>query len=170
MKIMRNDVRGEGEVAAAGTTRREEEEEEVREQEGERGRGWKTDKDKVQAKVGSWARKWWVAVVRVVATAKDERAEGGCRGYSGMGEGVERRRKRTERHGGEAPGVARVIALKLPPCKNTPSKRVPTRRGVASSRFVSSRLVSPQIFRSRESQDSAFRPRWSMARDVVANP
>lgn len=41
-------------------------------------RGWKTDKDKVRAKVGSWARKWWVAV-RVVAT-KDEKARGGCRG------------------------------------------------------------------------------------------
>lgn len=37
---------------------------------------------------------------------------------------------------GEAPGVARVIALKLPSCKNTPSKRVPTRRGC----LVSSRL------------------------------
>lgn len=35
---------------------------------GARGRrGWKTDKDKVRAKVGSWARKWWVVVVRVVA-------------------------------------------------------------------------------------------------------
>lgn len=45
----------------------------------ERARGWETDKDKVRAKVGSWARKWWVAVVRVVAT-KDERARGGCRG------------------------------------------------------------------------------------------
>lgn len=34
-------------------------------------RGWGTDKDKVRAKVGSWARKWWVVVVRV---AENERA------------------------------------------------------------------------------------------------
>lgn len=75
-----------------------------------------------------------MAVVRVVATAKDERARGGRRGQQGGkrlrgGEGE-------QRHGGEAPGVARVIALKLPPGKNTPSKRVPTRRGC----LVSSRL------------------------------
>lgn len=74
MKIMRNDVRGEGEVAARGGDG------ERKRWSGARGQGgWKTDKDKVQAKVGSWARKWWVAVVRVVATAKDERGpEEGC--------------------------------------------------------------------------------------------
>lgn len=74
MKIMRNDVRGEGAV------RGEDAEERKRRSWGKRARGWKTDKDKVRAKVGSWARKWWVAVVRVVATAKDERARAGCRG------------------------------------------------------------------------------------------
>lgn len=47
---------------------------------GKRARGWKTDKDKVRAKVGSWARKWWVAVVMRVVATKDERARGGCRG------------------------------------------------------------------------------------------
>jgi len=72
MKIMRNDVHGEGEVRGSkGAMRR------GRGGTGARGGGWKTDKDKVRAKVGSWARKWWVAVVRVAATAKDERARGG---------------------------------------------------------------------------------------------
>lgn len=60
--------------------------------------------------------------------AEDSGREGG-KGLRGQGEGE-------QRHGEEAPGVARVIALKLPPCKNTPSKRVPTRRGC----LVSSRL------------------------------
>jgi len=56
-------------------------------------------------------------------------------------ESVTKSREGGQRHEGEAPGVARVIALKLPPCKNTPSKRVPTRRGsLVSSRLVSSLL------------------------------
>lgn len=56
-----------------------------------------------------------------------------------------------QRHGREAPGVACIIALKLPPCKNTPSKRVPTRRGS----FVSSHLVSDlsRFARERISRD-----------------
>lgn len=88
MKIMRNDVRGEGRVwrEGEGAVRR------GREGVGARGRGgrwWKTDKDKVRAKVGSWARKWWVAVVRVAAT-KDERARGVSWGKQGRGRrGVE---------------------------------------------------------------------------------
>lgn len=68
-------------------------------------------------------------------------------------EGAVRGRRRTSgRHGEEAPGVARVIALKLPPCKNTPSKRVPTSRARARTHtrgggFASSCLISSRIRR-----------------------
>lgn len=61
--------------------------------------------------------------------AEERREEEGIESVMKGGEGG-------QRHEEEAPGVARVIALKLPPYKNTPSKRVPTRRGS----LVSSRL------------------------------
>lgn len=75
------------------------------------------------------------------------------------------------RHGGEAPGVARVIALKLTPCKNTPSKRVPTRRGglVSSLRGFSAtrsreRISAPAV------SDAVVRQRAeSFRRDVSQN-
>lgn len=95
---------------------------------------------------------------------EDERARGGGwrekvgGGWSRVPSRGRRRRTR-RRYGGEAPGVARVIALKLPPCKNTPSKRVPTRRAraaaAASSRLISSRLGFSAI-RSRKDRRVTF--------------
>lgn len=76
-------------TCAEETRRRGDEEERKRRNRGGRARGWKTDKDKVRAKVGSWARKWWVVVVRVAATAKDEKAGGGLPRIARGEEGVE---------------------------------------------------------------------------------
>lgn len=72
----------------------------------------------------------WAVVVRA---AENERAPGGGRG----GEKVPTRGTTTEEE--EAPGVARVIALKLPPgAKTLPRNVFPL--GRVASRLVSSRL------------------------------